>query len=475
MVVMRFVVSLWTCLVLLGVSQDVFLSSLAAPEVMQLPEWTARTPDPHTYLGGFTQIPGVELVELAHASLDIGTYNHAAMIDYFDGRFLVAWKNGPTTEDKAGQRILYSQSLDGRNWTKTDGSNELFPDMTTKHGEVKGKGTAALFVGPPIHINGRQYVGASPGQPTGASNGAQFCLWPDPINPRNTVGDKPETDGTLLMRQVLPGLGNFGPIFWAERSIPPLWAEASQALGFKLVSEMDAQTQADIVTLRPDLPVLPCDPKSGTLKCEACLGGCPLYSKLPSELKSNTRHERTHYRVPGNASDVVLWRSYTEPILYASIRANETSGQQAWGSPMKTNIPNDKTNINTGALPDGRVYLLSNPVFWSKEMLPQHVEWLTYRDPITLATSRDGWNFDSAAALLSCAVLTGSNETCKPRWCDRKPNDSQPSCNGKNPGPSYPQGLTVVAPAPEELRGFYVVASLNKEDIWLARVPFSSF
>ena len=51
-------------------------------------------------------------------------------------------------------------------------------------------------------------MGASPGEPTDAAAGAQFCLWPDPLSPRECgpPGYK-QANGTLLMREVLPGLG----------------------------------------------------------------------------------------------------------------------------------------------------------------------------------------------------------------------------------------------------------------------------
>jgi hypothetical protein len=160
-------------------------------------------------------VPGVKLTELCHGDAGVlGTYNHAAMIDYHNGIFFAAWKNGPLAEDKSGQRILYSQSADGVNWTPVDGGEAsiLFPNMTTS------ARAAALFVGPPIHINGRQYVGASPGQPTGAADGAQFCLWPDPldINGKDHIRNcGPPAEGhkskgkqyphILLMREVKKG------------------------------------------------------------------------------------------------------------------------------------------------------------------------------------------------------------------------------------------------------------------------------
>jgi hypothetical protein len=34
--------------------------------------------------------------------------------------------------------------------------------------------------------------------------------------------------------------------------------------------------------------------------------------------------------------------------------------------------------------------------------------------------------------------------------------------------------LVVVAPAPLEHRGLYVVATNNKEDVWLAKIDFGS-
>ena len=47
------------------------------------------------------------------------------------GGFFLSWKNAPRDEDSPGQRVLYSQSADGRAWTRTDGTNILFPNMST--------------------------------------------------------------------------------------------------------------------------------------------------------------------------------------------------------------------------------------------------------------------------------------------------------------------------------------------------------
>jgi hypothetical protein len=483
----------WALLAVVGASSRRRASDPTPPPAPPpgFPCWTATPPNASAPLGGFTQLRGVENTEVCHATLapGMGQYNHAVMLGYHDGVLLTAWKNGATTEDKNGQRILYSQSRDGLSWTSVDGGtqNELFPNMTTP-GKV-----AALFVGPPIVLNGRQYVGASPGVPTGAAQGAQFCLWPDPLSDgtegRNCGPPGHSQDGSsLLMRRVLPGIGNLGPIFWAAEQVPADWAAASKALGIGALPAQDAQTVADVRPLSPREAFTPCaDPAtSGTLKCEACTGGCALWDAIPKATQPLIGNERSHYLKPGSGDGVILYRSGANGVLYAALRsANASAEQAAWGAPLATNISNDESNLNTGPLPDGRIYLVHNAVFRAKAAAATGpsaagasqrpagagagLGTLRFRDPITLATSADGVTFDKAHSLASCTNLSATS-TCAPRY--------QPSpgvSGGKNPGPSYPQGMAVVAPAPAALRGFYVAFSNNKEDIWVSRVPFDKF
>lgn len=360
--------------------------------------------------------------------------------------------------------------------------NVLFPALNTT------KQQAAMFIGPPIVINGRFYVGASPGVPTDAAAGAQYCLWPDPVSPRNCgpPGQK-QSEGILVMREIQNLViedVRLGPMFWASGAAPEGWEAAGAIYGIKTLAEMDKHTQHDMKQLRPDLPLAPCDLAQGTLKCEACIGGCQLYDRaiphgaVQGEESTKIGNERAHYSVP--KGDVILYRSGSDPYLFASVRA--IGGLQTdWSVPVKTDIPNDESNLNAGHLPDGRVYLLNNPVYEPKlggertsygVTAPggraTDVGALRFRDPITVATSAAGVNFDSVAAVISCTKLS-KNSTCAPRH--------QPGgvSGGKNPGPSYPQGLTVVAPAPAAIRGFYVVCSNNKEDIWITKLEFESF
>lgn len=194
----------------------------------------------------------------------------------------------------------------------------------------------------------------------------------------------------------------------------------------------------------------PCDngAGSGTLKCEACKGGCQVYSS-PGTKGHGIANERAHYQVPRSSADVLLFRAHSD-TLWASVRLDGDT-QANWSHIAETTIPNDNSNLNAGALPDGRgVFLVSN-------IAPAKL-----RDPLTVAISSDGYNFTSCNIVQTCTdILDGKASTCKAR---------QPG--NRNKGPSYPQALSVIEPAPATLQGFYVVATNNKEDVIITRVPW---
>ena len=338
-----------------------------APPLPWQPEWTAPAPSLSEPLGGYAMAPSATH-SLVYGGVVGSAYNHAAMIDVLGGTMLICWKNGLESEDKRGQRILFSTSGDGEAWSN---ASVLFPDMSTS------KQSAAMFVGPLLQIRGRWYVGASPGVPTSAAEGAQFCLWPDPLDLPSDEGGKrncgppgwPQAKGTLLMRQVVVSSDGaavrLGEIFWFGDAVPTQWREASQALGIKTKAQMDPATISDMATLTPQLRApLPCGPR----KCEACLGGCQVWDAIPKSSQPFIGNERTHYDVPGKDADMILYRSGKVGFLWASYRENRSSSagqgpealQRAWQAPVLTNIPNDESNLNTGSLPDGSVCLFCN-------------------------------------------------------------------------------------------------------------------
>ncbi len=423
---------MFSCNSLLGALATVLLavatlSSLSHAQG-ELPMWTAPHLNPLDFpYGGARPLANVSLMRLYFATPEIGTYNMSPMFDFFYNQFMAIWKCAPQDEDQPGQRILWSHSSDGKTWTPTDGTNELFPNMsTTAH-------PAALFAEPFLHINGRVYAAASP---------TQFCLYPD------------QYFAKLLLREVDPTrVGAFGKMFWAAGAIPAGFEEASALRGVVTLKDMDAQTQADIAMLQ-DPMFVPCNLTRGTAKCEYCLGGCQPWSLVNV---TGLENERTHFVVPHSSPqrDVLFYRSRVNKDgpnwLYASLR-NQVGGQ--WSVPARTNITDDVANINAGSLPDGRVYLLNNALI------------TLFRDPLFLTTSADGVHFNSTGAVATCESAVFKHLPQQPYGCMYRHKGG-----AKEGGLQYPQGMAVTAAGME---GFYAIFSLNKEDIWVARVPFAS-
>jgi hypothetical protein len=107
--------------------------------------------------------------------------------------------------------------------------------------------------------------------------------------------------------------------------------------------------------------------------------------------------------------------------------------------------------MNAGVLPDGRVFLLSNP---------------STRETLVISLSHDGFNFSHAFDLASCN---------RAPFCDPRPPTSQPDvCTRRNPSSghsavAYPQAVVVA-----ELGAMFVTVSNSVEDIWVLKVPLAS-
>jgi hypothetical protein len=288
------------------------------------------------------------------------------------------------------------------------------------------------------------------------------------------------------MREILPlssssssssssdsaSVASFGPMFWAGGGVdaPPLFSAQTEAFNVSTLAAMDATTRADIEPLQGPHTVsaAPCRAdQTGTTKCEWCPGGCQPFVDIPYD--DAITNERAYYRSPGLKSDVLLYRSQADSFsFYASTRSLTSdgdagdggsggSGVARWSAPAPTNIPNVKSNLDAGLLGDGRVFLASNPVTPAAGSDDD-----SHRDPVTLATSSDGGaTFDRVGVALTCLDMPGHG---RDTTCDCAFDHDE------NKGVSYPQAIAVVAPAPEGLRGTYVAASNNKEDVWVTKV-----
>lgn len=397
------------------------------PPAALVPSWATVRCNTSRPLGGYSRMPGAAHTQVFNGSLVHGAYNHAPMLGYDGARLFAARKNDLEDEDSPGERILYAQSVDGVAWVP--GADEppavLFPNMSTT------QTPAALFVGPPLYVDGRMYAAASP---------RQYCLYPAPDF----------SAPMLLMRRVYPdAAGVFGPIFWSTPTIPRGFALASELNNVTVVTSMDAQVRADVALLTNAsnygaAGFMPCS--ALTVKCEACAGGCQPWEEAPSEIV----FERTHYTVgPADARvgypQVLLWRtrSPVNNTLWASVKQSEAA---AWSAVVPTDIPNQPANINAGALPSGRRYLALNPC--------------PSRDPLVIATSPDGLRWDVSLAVATCADLAPVGAACR----RRNPGRSTGT------GLAYPQVLVLAdAALPAAIQGTWLIWSNNKEDIYVTR------
>jgi len=115
--------------------------------------------------------------------------------------------------------------------------------------------------------------------------------------------------------------------------------------------------------------------------------------------------------------------------IYATTSRNGTT----WDTPSRSDIPDSPSLSCAGTLPDGRRYLINNPVPNS-------------RDPLVLRLSQDGLSFGPAQVLRRGAPAL------------------RHAGLHKGPGFQYPSaGLAENA--------LWVVYSVNKEDIEISRIP----
>jgi hypothetical protein len=396
-----------------------FLLSLVLANAT-IPYWSAPLPNHTLPFDGYTPVANASWKLIYNATGEFGLYTHAPMLDYFAGQFTASFKSSPVHEDDPGQRILVSQSPDGVSWSSV---MELFPNVSTT------SNPAALFAEPFIHINGNHYAAASP---------IQFCLYPDI-----------SYSSVLLLRQVLPGVANFGPLFWANTSIPSGFEEASSLRNIVAVTGMPQYVQNDIAILFGDYSTLPCaDPTfKDNLKCEACYNGCQDWS-VPKA--AGLANERSHFLIPTSQEtdmiDTLFYRCNKvncSNYLWVSQRnQDKNTSTNEWSLPVKTTILNNN-NLHTGTLPDGRIFLLNN---------------LMDRDPLIISTSTDGINFDNAKVALSCDQIGG---VCKPM-----------SEKGRGGDVSYPQAVALTAPS--NLAALWVIVSNNKQEIYMLRLDYAN-
>ena len=287
-----------------------------------------------------------------------GAYNHYSNLIFHNGRFHAMWANHQHGEDAPSQRILYSTSGNGAEWTKPI---ELFPAP----GPVLLRGVDGIHLKPDrwAEVDGKLYA-------------IVYVFYPTtyPIA-REVAADG--TFGEPFLVRTFPS-GAALPTFMPEqRYLPDIAAKINQWY-----------TDHSVVSWWARL---------------ATTAG----EKVPSRTVDGAGLiESSGYR--SSQGRVVFYRDYSEGDIdpkdykYSNrIYASFEDGAGGWSAPYPTDIPDAHSRAHAVRLPDGRVLLIGNQVAY------QFDSGLTVlRDPLTLSVSPDGEFFTKVFALCSGAPTT---------------------------------------------------------------------
>ena len=342
---------------------------------------------------GLPSIPGEHTV-LYHATEDSYKFCHQQNIGIFKDRLYVMWSNGILPEDHNGQRVLYSTTSDGVDWSEPA---VLAPDPDGLEGRM-----ACVSAG--FHVAGDTLV-------------AYYTAIVDghPIHKDNSLYYQTSKDGEKWSSPKRLAEGFF---IESPRRLPSgrllfcgQWVHKQPRLMFS--------DSPDGITGWRDAVV--------------------------PELKDGSFvYPEPSWFLRRDGTIVMLFRTrskHADAWVYASTSSDNGI---TWTKPARTNFPDASARICAGNLPDGTAYVINNP---------SHVPGSIYnfvgrRNPLTIATSRDGIVFDRAYVIHR--------------------RDTQPRFPGKNklPGWQYPAAIVWKD-------HLYVVYSINKEDEGVTRIALS--
>jgi len=388
-------------------------------------DWRVPFPDLAQPAAGYPALPGVETQLLCRTTLDAGRYQHHPCIVHHDGCFYAAWSNHCDGEDGPGQRVLGAWSRDGRAWSEPV---ELLAPMD----ERKDVGERGRVLTPVawVPVDGRLHLVAE------VNDIAAFRDLHDTRRGPAHDGEirYPVRDGLgrvacrITVAAAAGGGVERGAPFWLRPDAPaplpgfpafpgagdPAVADAARVIDERLAHPLHAPAW-EFRYRSASMPAA-----DGHPQCEPTA-----YRRRDGALVRLTRDSRQSHRV------------------YAALSHDEGA---SWTAPLATAIPDSPSKSRALNLPDGRVLVIGNFVSEPFDRAgPGHLG----RDPLVLACSDDGVVFDRAWAVLADA----------PEIRLRGP--------GKGRGFQYPDAVL----AGDAL---WVIHSIGKEDIGLARVPLAA-
>lgn len=312
--------------------------------------------NPRLHEGGLRYAIGVENVQVVRANRihpeeaeDYGwTYNHAANITYWNGRFYLQYLSNPVDEQQPPGHTLIATSADGRSWGKPQ---VAFPAYTPPEGVSPQK----PYYGYIMHQRMGFYTAPNGRLLTVAFYGHSY----DPFR-QGGIG--------RVVREIYKD-GTMGPIYFVRYTSHADWNETNTAYPFYTRSKDKGFREACDALLADKLKTLQwIDEDRG-------LDGFYHLKDSVNRVQATSYFHRLDGQV------VALWK-----WSYAALSADEG---QSWSTPVR--IPSlimaggknwgQRTN-------DGRYAMVYNPI-----------ETQPYRYPLVAVSSDDGIRFDSMAVV----------------------------------------------------------------------------
>lgn len=336
------------------------------------------------------------------------TYNHAAMLAWWNGKFFVEYLSNPKTEHMPPGQTLMCHSEDGRSWSKPE---VIFPSIEVPSAPYTGPGKEQLGEMTPAICHQRMgfYV---------TSTGKLLVSAFYGISPNIHIAPNSGYGVGRVVREVYPDL-TLSPIYFVRYNAPGGYVrENTDVFPYFEESEDTGFVEA----------------------CREYLGNRLVVQQWWEE----QRFDKELFTVPGGAA----LSYYTLPdgdvmgIYKNGLVIRSSDNGESWtDKKMSYSLETNTAKVWGQKTTDGKYALVYNP---SRNG--------AHRWPLAVVTGENGEDFDNMLALV--------------------PEISPCRYEGglKNLGAQYMRGICEANPRPQDNK-MWLTYSINKEDIWVCEVP----
>ena len=372
-------------------------------------EWTVDRREDFRY----HFLENVKTFSLYQGTPETGTFSHHPYVAYYKGTLFAQWDSHARDENASGQHGVFTWTTDeGKTWSPP---RPLFPPLAENR-PADASNASSRFQTSWGFIEVDEVLYAV----------TDVAEWKTPdvqkIKPRRLIG--------VLCRSVKPD-GTLGDIFWLEKTAPapvpgfPAYPAGDPVLVQKINDFFKHPSHAPQLDFgRGSHPVADDDHHTG--------------EPVPAWQLADGTWVRM-YRDGGSRFSKTLKEDEASKARRNYVSFSYDDGK-TWTRPTRTRFPDACARTYAGKLPDGQVYVLNN-------VLPLSTK-KGGRALLAISLSRDGLNFDRMAVL---------------RFL---PPPQRFQGRAKSIGYAYPHSVVIGD-------SLWVLYSVNKEDIEIARIPLS--